>query len=95
MPNSQNSHEDIELSDAPPIGDSDVEEEVMPKAPNNGVSKSIVTDKPSTKIEDMFNDDDDDDDGGDAYGMSDDDDIKLFAETEAAMQFVPIGPQPS
>ena len=80
MPNSQHSpvnDEDIELSDAPPCGDSDVEEEVTLKASSNGVSKS------PTKIEDMFHDDDD------VYGMSGDDDEKLFEE----MEFVPIGPQ--
>ena len=88
MPNSQDSlvnDEDIQLSDAPPIGDSDVEEEA---ASSNGDLKSAVTEKSSPKIEDMFDDDDDDDD---AYGMSGDDDAKLFAETEAAMEFVPIG----
>lgn len=92
MPNSQGSLVsgedigDIELSDAPPFGDTDIEEEL--KASSNGASKSVVIDKQPPKIEDMFDDDDDDDD---AYGMSGDDDAKLFAETEAAMEFVPIG----
>lgn len=92
MPNSQSplvgSEDigDIELSDAPPFGDSDIEEEL--KASSNGASKSIVTDKLPPKIEDMFDDDDDD-----TYGMSDGDDAKLFVETEAAMKFVPIGPK--
>ena len=90
MPNSQGSLVsgedigDIELSDAPPFGDTDIEEEL--KASSNGASKSVVIDKQPPKIEDMFDDDDDD-----AYGMSDGDDAKLFVETEAAMEFVPIG----
>jgi len=87
--------EDIELSDAPPIGEdkndsapedySDIEEDtkLKPKTTSNGAPEAATEEIPAekkSKVEDMFDDDDE-------YGMNDDEDVKLFAETEAAIEY--------
>ena len=88
--------EDIELSDAPPVNedkndsapedDSDIEEDtkLKLKAISNDTSKPVAEEIPTekkSKVEDMFGDDDDE------YGMNDDEDAKLFNETEAAIEY--------
>ena len=96
MPQSEKDFdEDIELSDAPPVGedkndsapedDSDIEEDtkLKPITTSNGTSKSAAEEtlvEKKSKVEDMFDDDDE-------YGMNDDEDAKLFAETEAAIEY--------
>jgi len=97
MPQSEKDFdEDIELSDAPPIDegkndsapedDSNIEEDtkLKPKATSNGTSEPVVEEIPAekkSKVEDMFDDDDDE------YGMNDDEDARMFSETEAAIEY--------
>ncbi|RPB21509.1 putative DNA primase small subunit [Terfezia boudieri ATCC MYA-4762] len=101
MPQSEKDFdEDIELSDAPPAGedksdsapedDSDNEEDtkLQPKATSNGTSEPVTEETPAekkSKVEDMFDDD------GDEYGMNDDEDAELFAESEAAIGQMAMG----
>ncbi|KAF8449712.1 hypothetical protein BGX38DRAFT_547859 [Terfezia claveryi] len=94
MPQSEKDFdEDIELSDAPPVGedkndsapedDSDIEEDTKLQTSNctsKPVAEETLAEKKS-KVEDMFDDD------GDEYGLNDDEDAELFAETEAAIEY--------